>query len=70
MSHKPTMPHPKTKPTDLPLGGYVFHGTSTVKIFGRERDQDTGEVVDYWVVSNEGRKNERRYPVSAKMLRK
>ena len=33
--------------TDLPLGGHVFHGLETVKIFGRERDPKTGKVETY-----------------------
>lgn len=37
--------------TDLPLGGHVFHGLETVKIFGRERDPKTGKVETYWVLN-------------------
>ena len=51
--------------TDLPLGGHVFHGLETVKIFGRERDPKTGKVETYWVLNSRGR----RYKVAAKLLR-
>lgn len=50
--------------TDLPLGGQVRHGNAVVKIFGRERDNKTGIVKSYWVLSDTGK----RYQVEAKKL--
>jgi len=61
-----TLPQPQTHESDLPLGGHVFHGLETVKIFGRERDPETGKVEMYWVVNSKGR----RYQVAAKLLRR
>jgi len=61
-----TLPQQQSHKTDLPLGGHVFHGLKTVKIFGRERDPKTGIVETYWVLNSEGR----RYQVAAKLLRR
>ena len=62
-----TLPIRITHATDL--SGYVFHGQTPVKIFGRERDAKTGIVETYWVVSGEGTKHEKRYEVAANKLR-
>lgn len=64
-----TLPTPTTHETDLPLGAYAFHGQTVVRIFGRERDEKTGIIKHYWVVRDECAKNEKRYQVSAKLLR-
>lgn len=58
------LPTTTTHETDLPLGGHVRHGNAVVKIFGRERDNKTGIVKSYWVLSDTGK----RYQVEAKNL--
>ena len=65
MHHPPQLPPNTPHETDLPLGGFVFHGLETVKIFGRERDNKTGIVETYLVINSQGR----RYQVAANKLR-
>ena len=64
-----TIPAPTTHPTDIALGACAFHGLKVVRVFGRERDNKTGPVKTYWVVSDEYTKKEKRYQVAANELK-
>jgi len=66
MHHPPQLPPNTPHETDLPLGGFVFHGLETVKIFGLERDNKTGKVETYWVKNSQGR----RYQAASKLLKR